>query len=175
MKILLTGRPGVGKTTVIRKVLASFEGKAGGFITKEMREKGERVGFLVSDLDGHEALMAHVDFKEMPRVGRYGVFVSEFERIALPALLKAQRESDLIVVDEIGKMEILSPSFREIILKILNSPKPLLGTISLAQDPFLEKIKKLQNLKIMEVTLKNRDSLPYFILQQLKSEHGSLL
>jgi len=169
MKILLTGRPGVGKTTVIRKVLSSFEGRTGGFITEEIREKGERVGFLVKDLEGQRALMAHVNFKEMPKVGRYGVSVSEFERIAIPALLKAEKESDLIVVDEIGKMEILSLSFRDLILEILNSPKSLLGTISLAQDPFLERIKKLKNLKIIEVTLKNRDSIPFLILQQLKS------
>ena len=175
MKIFLTGRPGIGKTTLIRRVLSSFKGKAEGFITEEIREKGERVGFLVRDLEGKQALMAHVNFKEMPRVGRYGIWVSEFERVAIPALLKAKNEADLIVVDEIGKMEILSSSFREIIWEILHSPKALLGTISLAQDPFLEKIRRSKNLEIMEVTLENRDSLLSLILQRFQSAHGSLL
>lgn len=163
----MTGRPGVGKTTVVLRVLEGFRGKAGGFITHEIREGRARVGFVVRDLEGREAIMAHRDFPG-PRVGRYGVSVEAFESVALPALRRALKGADLVVIDEVGKMELFSEAFKELVLKAFEGGKPVLGTISLARDPFLERVKGMPGVRLLEVTPANRDSLPGMILEWLE-------
>lgn len=167
MKVLLTGKPGVGKTTVVLRVLEGFQGKAGGFITQEVREGGARVGFKVKDLGGREAMMAHRDFPG-PKVGRYGVSLETFESIALPALKKALEEADLVVIDEVGKMELFSKAFKDLVLRALFGEKPVLGTISLARDPFLERVKGMEGIWLLEVTPANRGALPGLILERLE-------
>lgn len=169
MKVCLTGRPGVGKTTVILRVLKGFKGRAGGFITLEVREGKQRVGFKVMDLQGKEALMAHLAFPG-PKVGKYGVKVEAFEKVALPALQGAIEGADLIVVDEIGKMELLSEGFRTLIHEALRADKPLLGTLSIAKDPFLEEIRRMPGVSLIEVTPANRELLPSWILRDLEGK-----
>ncbi|MGB3904128.1 MAG: nucleoside-triphosphatase, partial [Anaerolineae bacterium] len=110
--ILLTGRPGVGKTTVIKKALDRLEGRAGGFYTAEIRESGRRQGFKIVTLDGQEGILSHVDIRGQPRVSRYGVNLGDLEEVGVAALRRAIAEADLIVVDEIGKMELFSEAFR---------------------------------------------------------------
>src|SRR5574340_1044429 len=106
-RILLTGPPRCGKTTLIRKVVERFPGQATGFYTREVREKGERVGFEIVTLDGQVAMRSHRAFPGPHRVGKYGVSLENLHRVALPAL-DAAPGIDLVVVDEIGKMECLS-------------------------------------------------------------------
>ncbi|RLA85252.1 MAG: AAA family ATPase [Deltaproteobacteria bacterium] len=171
MKLLLEGRPGVGKTTVLLKVVKALGSRAGGFITQEVRKGRSRVGFVVRDLDGREALMAHISFKG-PRVGRYGVSVHAFEEVALSALREAMEKRDLVVIDEIGKMELLSEAFKELVLDILGGGKPVLATLSLARDPFLERVRGMGGVEILRVTLENRDLLPGRILQKLREVIG---
>ena len=128
MKLLLTGPPGIGKTTVIRTVLSGIKIKAGGFYTQEMRRGGRRVGFAMKTLDGEEGVLAHIDKRGEYRVGRYGVDIPLFEAIALPALERALREKEFIVIDEIGKMELFSQRFQEMVMRILDQDaKHLLG------------------------------------------------
>lgn len=111
-RILLEGRPGVGKTTVALRLvdeLRSRDVEVAGFTTRELREHERRVGFAIEDLAGGRGVLAHVDLPGPPRVGRYGVDLAAFERIALPAL---RRPADFVVIDELGKMELASAAFR---------------------------------------------------------------
>src|SRR4030042_1027991 len=109
-RILLTGPPQCGKTTVVQKVVAFWPGKATGFYTREVRRGGVRLGFEIVTLAGATALLSHVAFSGSYRVGKYGVNLENFHRVALPAL-EAGPGVDLIVVDEVGKMECLSARF----------------------------------------------------------------
>src|SRR5690348_14999505 len=112
MRIFLTGNPGVGKTTVIRQIIKRLGGiKAAGFYTREKRQGGQRIGFEVVTLDGKRATLASLGGTG-PRVGKYSVHVEEFETVALPYIDAESSAADLYVIDEIGKMELLSGQFK---------------------------------------------------------------
>ena len=124
---LLTGRPGTGKTSLVKQVAARMKGKAGGFYTEEIRTRGVRQGFRLVTLDGEEAVLAHVNVRSPHRVGKYGVDIDGLDRVGVPALYKAARQCDLVVVDEIGKMELFSAEFREAVSQAIDSRKRVLG------------------------------------------------
>ncbi len=111
--LLLTGAPGTGKTTIIREAIHATKEKPGGFYTQEIREGGARLGFEIVTLDGSRAVLAHVDIRGPQRVGKYGVDVACLDRVAIPTMRRAIQECSIVVVDEIGKMELLSSSFRD--------------------------------------------------------------
>ncbi len=160
-KLLLTGRPGCGKTTVIEKTVGRLGRIAGGFSTREIRVKGRRVGFLVTDLHtGKEGVLAHVNRKGPPRVSKYGVDLSEFERIGVEALHDALRRDGCIVIDEIGKMELFSQAFQHAVTGVIDSDHPVLGTIASFRHPFLSTLRRRDDVEIIEVTTSNRDGLP---------------
>lgn len=133
--ILLTGRPGIGKTTVVQAVARLFPGEVSGFVTGEIRERGTRKGFSITSVEGKSAVMAHVDFRSPIRVGKYGVDVPAFERITLPALRGALREKRIVVIDEIGKMELASPRFREAVREALEYDRIVVATIMQHRHP----------------------------------------
>jgi len=150
--ILLSGPPGCGKTTIIQGVLKGLKGlRAGGFYTSEIREGGARKGFKISSLDGRESTLAHVDFKGPHRVSKYGVSIENLEAIGLKAISDAIQDADIIVIDEIGKMELFSEKVRKAILDALDSPKRVLGTIMMANAPFADQIKKRKDVQLIEV------------------------
>ena len=154
--LLITGRPGVGKTTVIQKVAAQLGQRAGGFYTQEMRQGGTRQGFEIATLDGQRAVLANINIRGPHRVGKYGVDLASLDEIAVPALRRALQECDILVVDEIGKMELLSPAFREALLEALNSDKRFLGTITLQPHPFADQIKRDLRVEVLTVSRSNR-------------------
>lgn len=165
---LITGRPGVGKTTLVRRILAEVPGRAGGFTTEEIRgARGARRGFLVRDLDGPEGILARADMPGPPRVGRYGVDVASFEAVGLAALRRALAERDLIVIDEIGKMEFCSAAFAALLERVLASPKPLLATILRAPHPDADRVKGHPEARLFVVTPANRDTLARTIVHAL--------
>jgi nucleoside-triphosphatase len=168
--ILLTGRPGVGKTTVVRQVLARWEAGAGGFYTKEIREQGRRTGFRLVTLDGARGLLASVNISSPFRVGKYAVDLADLETVGVGALQRAigQPEVSLLVMDEIGKMELFSPAFREAVLAALDSPKLVLGTIMARPHPWVDAIKARPEVSLVEVTPLNRSTLPEEILRGLR-------
>lgn len=168
--ILLTGSPGCGKTSLIKEVLGKLKSvKAGGFFTSEIREKGVRKGFKITSLDGEEAILAHVDFKGPHKVSKYTVSIENLERVGLRALQRAIDEADLIVIDEIGKMELYSEAVREAILATLESDKKVLGTIMQAPHPFANKIKIRKDTVIIEVSRNNWAEVLKEILSKLES------
>jgi nucleoside-triphosphatase len=167
-KILLTGRPGVGKTTVIRKVVAGGVPAAGGFLTEEIREGGRRMGFRVRDIhSGREAVLSHVDRGGRPRVGKYGVDVAAFNRVGVAALREAVGRPGCVIIDEIGKMELCSGAFREAVTAAMDADQAVLGTIAIHRRPFLDALRARADVTVMEVTPANRDELPARLIELL--------
>ncbi|MCX7642852.1 MAG: NTPase [Armatimonadetes bacterium] len=167
--LLITGLPGVGKTTVIRKVLALLtrEVKFDGFFTEEVREKGERIGFQIVTADGQKAWLAKRGFPSPHKVGKYGVNVEAIGSVAIPALKRALKQADIVVIDEIAKMELSHPAFAEVVWECLESSKPVLGVIQRTQLPFINKVKAREDVQIFEVTHQNRNELPEKIAKEL--------
>jgi nucleoside-triphosphatase len=149
---LLTGKPGTGKTSLIKQAVAELEGRAGGFYTEEIRSQGVRLGFKLVTLDGHESILAHVDFNKRFQVGKYGVDVESLNRVGVVALRKAAKDGDLVVVDEIGKMELFSADFREVVLAIISGGKRVLGTIMFNANPWADAIKRQPQVNLVTVT-----------------------
>lgn len=173
--LLLTGRPGVGKTTVVRRVVERLGRPAGGLYTGELRERGRRVGFEIVTLDGQKATLSHVGLDSRPRVGRYGVDVAALDRVGVPAIRRAVETGALVVVDEIGKMELFSEAFKAAVVEALESPSPVLGTITWSRHPWADRIKQRADVEVIEVTLENRDALVDQLVERLREEgsHGS--
>lgn len=165
--ILLTGKPGIGKTSVIKKIIPMFGSDAGGFFTEEIRVIDRRTGFRIVTLDGEEGLLAHVDCNSNYKVGKYRVDLDSFERVTIPALENAVKNKQIIVIDEIGKMELFSTKFREMVNNILDGEKSLLGVIMDDGDAFVERVKKREDVTLVTVNYENRESLPEKIFKML--------
>jgi nucleoside-triphosphatase len=167
--LLITGSPGAGKTTVIRKVAASLSGRRlGGFYTDEIRVRGERQGFRLVTFDGREQVMAHVDHRGSHRVGKYGVNVPAIDELSESAL-SVRDEVDLYLVDEIGKMECLSQKFIAAMRSLLDSPKAVVATIGQRGAGFIEEVKQRKDATLWELGRGNRDELPHKVLAWLGS------
>lgn len=167
-KILLTGRPGCGKTTLVKRVVAKLALPTSGFYTEEIRKRGERIGFKIVTLDGEETVLAHVDFSKRQRVGKYGLDLSGLETIGIEAIHKAVRAQQVVVADEIGPMELRSDLFRDAITEIFDSRAPILATITARPFPFTEAIKKRRNVTLIVVRHDNRDQLVSELSDQFK-------
>ena len=166
---LLTGKPGTGKTSLIKQAVAGMKGKAGGFYTEEIRSQGVRQGFRLVTLDGQSALLAHVNIRSHYRVSKYGVDTDSLERIGVAALRRAAEECDLVVIDEIGKMELFSANFRETIFQIIGSGQRVLGTIMLGPNPWADAIKHKPQVNLVEVTRDNHQEVLEKLLGWLKA------
>ncbi len=169
--ILLTGSPGIGKTTVIKKTLEILSSsKISGFYTGEIREGGVRKGFEIRTLDGRGGILSHVDIRSQYRVGKYKVDVRGFEDIAIPELNPDRADIDLIVIDEIGKMECFSDKFKHSVIEALDSEKKVLATIAGKGDRFIQGIKRREDVVVREVTKENRDKLPSELVRMIEGE-----
>jgi len=156
---LLTGEPGSGKTTLIRQVLSKTKIKAGGFYTDEIRDNSSRQGFKISTLDGQESILAHTETSSPFRVSKYGVDIDNLDKVGVSALHQAIKESDLIVIDEIGKMELFSPRFKQAVMEAIGSGKKVLGTIMLNPHPFADEIKHHPGVKLVQLSRYNNDQV----------------
>jgi len=165
--IFLTGKPGVGKTTLILKILKELDLKAGGFYTKEIREGTARVGFAITNLKGETKTFAHVKFRSNYRVGKYRIDLAVLEQIGIKAIEEGISKKQLIIIDEIGKMELYSDKFQKAVIKALDSKSPVLGTITKSQLPFVKKVKSRKDVKVIEVTEGNRNELVDIIKAQI--------
>ena len=166
--ILLTGKPGVGKTTVIKKSVPLLGVDAGGFYTEEIRVMDRRMGFRIVTLDGKDGILAHVDCNSNYKVGKYRVDLDSFESVAIPTLEKAIKDKAIIVIDEIGKMELFSMKFKELVSNILDGEKSLLCVIKENGDVFTENIKKRGDVTMITVNYENRERLPEKVFEILK-------
>jgi nucleoside-triphosphatase len=157
---LLTGHPGVGKTTCLKRALERLGRPAGGFFTEEVRDSGDRVGFALVTVDGRRGTLADVRRRGGPRVGKYGVDVETLERLGVPAVREALQRRALVVIDEIGKMEMTAPAFCRVVEEALAADVRVVGTILRAPHPWADRIKRHPAVRVIEVTPGNRETLP---------------
>jgi len=168
--LLVTGRPGIGKTSVIEAVARAFPQLAGGFTTSEIREHGLRNGFHVTTLEGKSAVLAHVGFRSRVQVDKYGVDLPAFEQLAVPALQDAILGRRIVVIDEVGKMELASKLFCDVVEKALNSPAIVLATVMERPHPFANQIKHRADVAIFELTAQNRNQLAGTIARMIREK-----
>ena len=166
---LLTGRPGTGKTSLIKQAVAGIKGKAGGFYTEEVRSQGVRQGFRLVTLDGQHAILAHINIHSPYRVSKYGVDIDSLDRVGVSSLRQAAEECDLVIIDEIGKMELFSANFRETVLQIIDSDKRVLGTIMLNPNPWADEIKRRPQVNLITVTRDNHQRVLAELLHWLET------
>jgi nucleoside-triphosphatase len=134
-------------------------------VTEELRESGRRIGFAVETFAGVRATLAHVRFSGPPRVGRYGVDLHAFERMALPAL--EADAADLILVDELGKMELASAAFRATVSSAFQGKLPIVATVHVARHSFTDALKSDPDVETVRVSQRNRDDLPRQLTERL--------
>ena len=169
-KIGITGMPSVGKTQTLVKIIEFLEENGytvEGMITEPILEKKKRVGFYVMDWQTKEhEIFAHINIDSKDKVGKYGVDTNALEKIGVPAIEKAiaDEEVNIIVIDEIGKMEMLSERFCEVVVEALDSDKPIMVTLhKKSRTPLLQDVRRRDDIRILEVTPVNRNLLPYKI------------
>jgi nucleoside-triphosphatase len=167
-KILLTGLPGCGKTTAIMKIIDTLGcEKVAGFYTQEIRRGDIRKGFSWKRLDGAEGTLAHVDIKGRFKVGKYGVDVAGFEEAVVPILDVERANTELFVIDEIGKMECQSKKFVAAVRRLFASEKPVLATVAQKGTGLIYEVKNYSDTQLFNLTRSDRDKTIAEILEIL--------
>jgi nucleoside-triphosphatase len=170
--LLITGAPGSGKTTVLSKTVEALKGHGvsiGGMISREARDACAREGFEVIDLNsGKHGWLAHVHQKTGPQVGKYRVNLSDLEKIGVKAVTEATQKYDVVVIDEIGPMELFSVKFKQAVQAALESSKVVLAVVhAKAKDPLISEAKGLAGAELFTVTVDNRDGLPQMLASRV--------
>jgi nucleoside-triphosphatase len=160
--VLLTGPPGCGKTTAILGLVERLAGlRLAGFYTQEVREKGQRVGFEAVGLSsGHKTVLAHIRSSSRVRVGRYGVEPEALSDLVDAELDRADDDVDLLVLDEIGKMELLCPAFVAIVARLLDGSVPVVASVAARGGGLIAGVKERPDVQVIKLTADNRDGLP---------------
>ena len=169
--LLLTGNPGVGKTTVLLRVIKTLKAEGytvGGMISREVRTHGTRVGFEILDLTSNaKGWLAHVNQKIGPRVGKYRVNLEDLNNIGVGAVVKAVANMDVTVIDEIGPMELHSENFKEAVRNAVESGKLVIGTVHWkVRDKLINEIRIREDAEIFRVTYENREKLHEVIVKK---------
>ena len=166
--ILVTGPPRSGKSTLIEKAINQIQAPITGFFTREIRQSGKRLGFSISTLDGKIGVLAHREIKSRYKVGPYGINLLDLDQIAVPSMLPSD-PGDIVIVDEIGKMECFSLPFRRALLYVLSSENQLIGSIAIKGDNFIQNIKKRSDVLIIPISKSNRDSALELLLEKIRT------
>jgi nucleoside-triphosphatase len=173
--ILITGPPGIGKTSTLRRAVKELKRReyaVGGMICSEVREGGIRVGFEIKDLSaGERGWLAHLNQPEGPKIGKYRVNLMDLEVVGVGSILSALQTADILAVDEIGPMELVSQAFSNALIRAVESSKPMLGTIHYGlKNPIITDIKNREDVEILKVTYENRETLHNIIANNLSEQ-----
>ncbi|RCW50247.1 nucleoside-triphosphatase [Paenibacillus prosopidis] len=172
----LTGKPRMGKTTLIKKIINEIgPDNCGGFYTEEIRDARDRTGFKCVTLAGESQVIANVESNSSLKIGRYGIDISNFENVALKSIQDSLKSKKVTVIDEIGFMQMLSIPFQQMIYKVVSENHHIvLGTIPLDSHPEIDKIKRLPGVKIINVNEENRDFIAEVVVKDiLKAADGN--
>jgi len=172
--LLVTGAPGVGKTTVLIKTVNSLKYNGisvGGMVSQEVRKGGVRVGFEIVDLsDEKRGWLSHVNQANGPQVGKYRVNMADLEEIGAKAVLKAVDKCRVVAIDEIGPMELFSQAFKQSVQIAFGSGKPMLVVVhAKAKDHLIREAKQREDSETFTVTSANREFLPETLRKQIVS------
>ncbi|MEM2105756.1 MAG: NTPase [Candidatus Bathyarchaeia archaeon] len=170
--VLLTGSPGIGKTTILTKIVEILRRRGyavGGMISREVRSCGARVGFEIIEItSSRRGWLAHVNQPTGPSVGKYRVNIEDLNSIGVDAILKAVGEADVIAIDEIGPMELFSEKFKQAVKTAVDSKKPLIGVVHWkAKDKLIDEIKTRGDVEVHVVNFENRDKLPNAVAEKI--------
>lgn len=168
----MTGQPGIGKTSVLLRSVNGLKNRGyeiGGMISRDVREGGVRVGFEIMDFStGQRGWLAHINQPTGPKISKYRVNLTDLDAIGVSSILDAVRNADVIIVDEIGPMELFSSAFRDAVVEAVESNKPVLGTIHFGlRNPLVNSIRKREDAEIFEVTYENRETLHNLIIDKV--------
>jgi nucleoside-triphosphatase len=158
--LLLTGPPGCGKTTVLERAAEQLgELRLAGFVTREFREHGQRVGFEAIGLGGRRVILAHVRFRSLVSVGRHGVEPDRLIPLINEEMVRPLETVDAYLIDEIGRMERHCPQFIDAVSRLLEGSVPVVATIALRGGDFIAEVKDRRDVQIVEVTRAKRQAL----------------
>lgn len=179
--VLLTGEPGVGKTTICKMLIEHFknEENISGFYTEEVRgtdSKSGRVGFDVVSIDDLTLRFPLARLSSMcpqlhgPRVSKYTIDLEKFEASTVPLLKKSFADTSLCVIDEIGKMELFSPRFKSLVIDLFDRTSVnLLCTVPSYQIKFVDDLKRRDDVELFHVTKCNRNYLKSELIQRIEA------
>ena len=170
--IFVTGSPGIGKTSVLLRSVNGLKNRGyeiGGMISRDVREGGVRVGFEIMDFStGQRGWLAHINQPTGPKISKYRVNLTDLDAIGVSSILDAIGNADIVIVDEIGPMELFSSAFRDVVVQAVESDKPVLGTIHFGlRDSLVNNIKNREDAEIFEVTYENRETLHNLIIDKV--------
>jgi nucleoside-triphosphatase len=172
LRIAVTGSPGVGKSTLVQKVANATGCRVGGVLARDKRLKDRRVGFELLDLASGQTGILADETGSGPQLGKYRVHPEDLERVAARAVENASVNSDLIVVDEVGPMELTSKRFVGAVEMAIASDKPMLVVLhEWSSHPLAKKIRA--SFKVITVTRDNRDALTKEISGELRCKNTS--
>lgn len=163
MKVLLTAKPGIGKSTVLQKFLELYHGEKHGFVVTRIKdEQGNNQGFLATTLDGRSQTIAHKTQVLSNIVVGNGnkVDIDTINEFLIPELQKAKGTKALVVIDEIGRMQSFSSEFLKEVRNLFDSDIDILASIVFDDEPWSLEFKQHPDVKLIEVTIENRDELP---------------
>ncbi|MBI5000226.1 MAG: NTPase [Euryarchaeota archaeon] len=175
VKIGLTGLPSAGKTQTLIRIIEMLEAEGktvGGLITEPIVQKSHRMGFFVVDwATKKKKRFAHVSIKSQIMVGKYGVDINSLDTVGVAAIRNACQNNDVVVIDEVGKMEVESEKFIAAVKDALDADKTCILTLhKKSRNPLLQDIRRRDDIRILEVTPVNRNLLPYKVIKLLKGE-----
>jgi nucleoside-triphosphatase len=158
--LLIIGRPGVGKTTLMKRLAQTLRGRAiDGFLTEELREEGQRMGFWLSSLDGRQILLAHRRIESPHRVGPYRVNVAVLDDVAVPIIRRGIKQAFLLFLDELGKMELCSSKFEAAVEEALDRGPSIVATASVDPLPWLTAVKRRRDVELIPLSSSNWDAV----------------
>ena len=169
--LLLTGSPGVGKSTVLWRVVEALKTKGhqvGGMISREMRANGTRVGFEIMDVSsGQRGVLAHVSGLRGPQVGKYHVNLDDLDAVGAASIVNAAEQSSIVVIDEIGPMELFSASFQDAVGRAVDSGKLVVGVVHWrAKSRLVDEVRERPDAVLFQVTFQNRETLPRVVVEK---------
>ncbi|KDR96407.1 nucleoside-triphosphatase [Peptoclostridium litorale DSM 5388] len=167
-KIFITAKPGSGKTTAIKEIVSQIGiEKCKGFYTEEIRKNQKRAGFKIKTLDGREGILASTDSKSGLRHGKYGLDIETFEELCLSSIESGIDDDKVIVIDEVGPMEMHSEKFKTLLKIIIKRPSIVIGSICYRNFPWIDEFKRSKEIEVIELNLENRNDIPSIVLTKL--------